>query len=232
MQSCKSISGMSPTKACFTITTYRKVSFTDQIFYRWSGFNDPTVRRTLSSTAQSHEVRQYKWSTPKHKSPVDTKTFVIEWQAPAMCRESPYQKAARGLCFLWCTKSCLIERMTFLSNWGQRKGPQIYSMPLIQGNPVINLHNFIASPSGYFLLLSGFVFSPYVLQLLAEVYATTGRAPHSWHSVWGQHSHYAHVHPPRFWFVLFYVIQIWQKPSNLTNDNVILGQYVAFWVTF
>lgn len=220
---------MSPTKASFIITMHRKVSFIDQIFSRWPGFNDPTVRRTLSSRIHSHEVSQYKWNTPKYKSPVDTesKTFFIEWQAPALCRKSPHQETVRASCFLWCTKSCLIERMTFLSNWGQRKGPQTYSMPLLQGNPVINLHNFIASPSGYFQLLPGFVFSPHMLQLLPGVYALTGTAPRSQHPVWGC---YSHIHHLRLWFVLFDVIQMWQKQSTLTNGSIILGQYVAFWV--
>lgn len=69
----------------------QNISFTDQIFSRWPGFNDPTVRRTLSSTALSHEVRQYKWNTPKHKSPVDTES------KPFLLNDRPLPRAARAL---------------------------------------------------------------------------------------------------------------------------------------
>lgn len=33
-------------------------------------------------------------------------------------------------------------------------------------------------------------------------------------------------------FIQCYAIQMWQKQSNLTYDNILLGQYVAFWVIF
>lgn len=117
---------MSPTKAHFIITMHRKVSFTDQIFLRWPGFNDPRVRRTLSSTAHSHEVRQYKWNTPKHKSPVDTesKTFFIEWQASAMCRKSLIKKQCEPCAFYDAPNPALLRERHTSATEAKGKGPR------------------------------------------------------------------------------------------------------------
>lgn len=41
-----------------------------------------------------------------------------------------------------------------------------------------------------------------------------------------------HIHQLTPQFIWCYAIQMCQKQSNLTNGNILLGQYVAFWVTF
>lgn len=109
----------------------------------------------------------------------------------------------------------------------QELRPQSHSMSLIQGNPVINLHNSIASLSGFVLLLFSFVFSPCMPQLLAEVCTSL------------LHSNTEMTLSSE---LLQYVCKLPQisicsvlRKINTTEtklDNIILGQYVAFWVTF
>lgn len=185
---------MSPTKACSIITTYRKVSVTDQVFSSWPGFNDLPVWSTFSSTARLLEVRQARRHTPKPRAPVEMepKTFVLARQTPPGCGKS-LQQGTEGLGLFVMAKCCPTPRTSLRSN--PKQWPRGCSTPRIQGNAGIHRHNSIAGSSGYFLLLFGFVFLPYMLQLLPEVCTYNLNNTGCWHCVTTQFPHRSYTPP-------------------------------------
>lgn len=222
---------MSPTKERFIITTSRKVSVTDQIFYRWPGFNDPTVWRTFSSTVHSCDVRQCKRNTPKHRPSVEpeSQTFAAEWQTPATRRKSPRQGTVRRVCFLWRTKPCLTQvtqRMTLRSSRGQERGRRSVARHSFKGTQWLIYTILLQDPLAIFYCFFVLCFDPVCCSSYQRSIHTTWTTTHAQCQDCFPISHLT------FWFVLCYVIQLWHKQSNWTYDNIVLGQYVASWVKF
>lgn len=211
---------MSPTKAYLIITTYRKVSVTDQTFYRWPGFNDPTMWRTFSSTVNTDQWRL----SPR----------------PLLLNDRPLPHAGRALskeqwdtCAFYDAPNPALHREWHCSTTeAKERGPRSVACHSFKGVQWLSYTILLQAPLAIFYCCLVLCFHPTCCSCYQRSIHTTWTTTHSWCSVWRLCSHNAHICHHKFWFVLCYVIQMLQKQSSLTYDNIILGQRVAFCATF
>lgn len=191
--------------------------------------------KDLLFKVHSHEVRQCKRNTPKHRSSLRRLSL-----RPLLLNDGPLPRAGRALskeqwetCAFYGAPNPALHRERRSSATGAKeRGPRSVAWHTFRGIQWLIYTILLQAPLAIFYCSLVLCFHPICCSCYQGSIRTTWTTTHSWHCE-EPYSHNAHIRHLKFWFVLCHVIQMWQKKkSNLTYDNIILGQCVAFWVTF
>lgn len=144
---------------------------------------------------------------------------------PCHLQEEPSARNSERL----CVRQDLVHHREWHSSTTEAKErtPRSVAWHTLKGIQWLIYTILLQAPLASFYCSLELCFHPICCSCYQTSVWTTWTTTHSWHSRWRLYSHNAHIHHIKFWFVLCYVIQMWQKKSNATYDNIMLGQYVA-----